>query len=136
MKKLFVDSNYIIDYLRGKEYTKPLIEKIRSKQVDAYISAATLFELYVGALLSNNPEKKFENIESLLNWFQVIDINKEIMRITAKIHVGLRKKGTAIELQDIFIAASSIAMGMPLLTNNRKHFERIENLEIKSWEEY
>jgi len=50
--------------------------------------------------------------------------------------VNLRKKGSIIELQDIFIAASSISMGMPLLTNNRKHFERIENLEIKSWEEY
>ena len=136
MRKIFVDSNYIIDYLRGKDYTKPLIEKVKSKQIEAHISAATLFELYVGALLSNNSEKKFEDIESLLAWFQVVDINKEIMRITAKIHVTLRKKGSMIELQDIFIAASSIAMGMPLLTNNRKHFERINDLEVKSWEEY
>ncbi len=136
MRRIFVDSNYVIDYLRGRDYTKPLIEKISGKEIDAHISVATLFELYVGALLSSNPEKKFEDIESLLGWFQVIDINKEIMRITAKIHVTLRKKGTMIELQDIFIAASSIAMGMPLLTNNKKHFDRIEDLEIKSWEEY
>lgn len=136
MKKIFVDSNYVIDYLRGRNYTKPLIEKISGKEIEAYISAATLFELYVGALLSNNPEKKFEDIEALLGWFQVVDINKEIMHITAKIYVSLRKKGSMIELQDIFIAASSIAMGLPLLTNNKKHFERIANLEVKSWEEY
>lgn len=43
MKKLFVDSNYVVDYLRGKIYTKSLIEKIKSRQVEAFISVTTLF---------------------------------------------------------------------------------------------
>ena len=131
MRKIFVDSNYIIDYLRGRAYTKDLIEKIKNKELEAYISAATAFELYVGAFLSNNPTKKFEDIESLLSWFQVVDINKEIMLLTAKIHVYLRKRGLSLEIQDIIIAATSVSMNMALLTNNKKHFANIQEIRLE-----
>ena len=129
MKKIFVDSDYVIGYLRGRTYTKGLIEKIRSKDIEAYISVTTLFELYVGALLSSNPKNKFEDIESLLNWFEVID--KEIMSISAKIHVDLREKGLTIGIEDILIAASSISMNMPPLPNNKKHFQNVEGLRLE-----
>ena len=131
MRKIFVDSNYIIDYLRGRAYTKDLIEKIKNKELEAYISATTAFELYVGAFLSSSPIKKFEDIESLLSWFQVVDINKEIMLLTAKIHVDLRKRGLSLEIQDIIIAATSISMNMALLTNNKKHFANIQEIKLE-----
>lgn len=131
MKKLFVDSNYIVDYLRGKFYTKSLIEKIRSRQLEAFVSVTTLFELYTGALLSSNSTKKFEDISAILNWFNVVDIDKETMLIAAKIYVNLRKKGLMIEIQDILIAASCLSMNMTLLTNNKKHFQNIEGLRLE-----
>lgn len=131
MKKICVDSNHLIDYLRGRAYTKDLIEKIKDKDLEAYISAATVFELYVGAFLSDNPKRKFEDIESLLSWFQVVDINREIMLLTAKIHVNLRKRGLSLEIQDIIIAATSISMNMALLTNNKKHFANIQEIRLE-----
>jgi predicted nucleic acid-binding protein len=131
MKKIFVDSDYLIDYLRRQAYTKPLIEKIQSRQVEASISVVTVFELYVGALLSNNPSKRFEDVETLLSWFKIVDINKEIMLIAAKINVDLRKKGLMIGIQDVLIAASSISANTSLITNNTKHFQKIEGLKLE-----
>lgn len=131
MRKVFVDSNYGIDYLRGHIYTKDLIGKIKNKELVAYISVATVFELYVGALLSHDPKSRFEDVEKLLNWFYVIDINKEIMLLAAKIHVDLQRRGLALEIQDILIAATSMSMGMVLLTNNKKHFTRIQGLRLE-----
>ena len=131
MRKIFVDSNYVIDYLRGHAYTKDLIENIKNKDLEAYISVATVFELYVGAFLSSNPKKKFEDVGSLLNWFQVVDINKEVMLLTAKIHVDLRKRGLSLEIQDIIIAATSISMNTALLTNNKKHFANIQEIRLE-----
>ena len=131
MKKIFVDSDYLIDYLRRQAYTKPLIEKIQSRQAEASISVVTVFELYVGALLSNNPGKRFEDVETLLSWFRIVDINKEIMLIAAKINVDLRKKGFMIGIQDVLIAASSISANTPLITNNTKHFQKIEGLKLE-----
>ena len=131
MKKIFVDSDYLIDYLRRQAYTKPLIEKIQSRQAEALISVVTVFELYVGALLSNNPSKRFEDVETLLSWFKIVDINKEIMLIAAKINVDLRKKGLMIGIQDVLIAASSISANTSLITNNTKHFQKIEGLKLE-----
>ena len=131
MKKIFVDSDYLIDYLRRQAYTKPLMEKIQSRQAEASISVVTAFELYVGALLSNNPSKRFEDVETLLSWFKIVDINKEIMLIAAKINVDLRKKGLMIGIQDVLIAASSISANTSLITNNTKHFQKIEGLKLE-----
>ncbi len=131
MRKIFVDSNYVIDYLRGRAYTRDLIEKIKNKEFEAHISVATVFELYVGALLSHDPKNRFEDVEKLLNWFYIIDVNKEIMLLSAKIHVDLRRRGLALEIQDILIAATSISMGMALLTNNKKHFTNIQGLRLE-----
>ena len=89
MKKIFIDSDYLIDYLRGQGYTQELVESIVGKQLEGHISVVTVFELYVGALLSFNPKKRFEDVEDLLSWFQVVDINKELMLIAAKIHVDV-----------------------------------------------
>ncbi|MBI2647420.1 type II toxin-antitoxin system VapC family toxin [Candidatus Woesearchaeota archaeon] len=130
MKKIFVDSDYVINYLRGRTYTQDIIKKIKNKELEAYISVVTLFELYVGALLSINPKKRFEDVEILLNWFNIIEINKEIMLIAAKIHVELRKKGFMLEIQDVLIGATAISMNIGLLTNNKKHFEKINGLQL------
>ena len=130
MKKIFIDSNFVIDYLRGQSYTKFLMEKIKNRQLEAYLSVVTLFELYVGALLSSDPKRKFEDIDSLVSWFYVADITREVMLIAAKIHVSLRKSGAMIEIQDILIAATSLSMNMELMTRNKKHFRDIEGLRL------
>lgn len=130
MEKVFLDSDYLIDYLRGKTHSKALMERIRQKQIEAYISVVTLFELYTGALLSANPNKRIEDIEALLGWFEVVEITKEIMFIAAKIYVGLRKKGLMIEIQDVLIAASSLSKNIGLATKNKKHFQNIKELHL------
>lgn len=130
MEKIFIDSDYVIDYLRGKNYTKPFIEKIRNKQLLAHISVVTLFELYTGAFLSENSKRKFEDIQYLLNWFEVVDITKEVMLVAARVHTDLQKRGLMIGIQDIFIAASAMSMNTKLITNNKKHFQNIRELRL------
>ena len=61
MKRIFVDSNFVIDHLRGRKYTDRLIGEIQDKQVQAYLSVVTVFELHTGALLSENPDKRIED---------------------------------------------------------------------------
>lgn len=130
MRKIFVDSDYVIDYLRGLDYAKSLVEKVIAREVEGYISVVTVFELYVGGLLSTNPNKRFEDVASLLNWFQAVDIDREVMLTAANIHVELRKKGLAIGIQDVLIAATAISLGIELATNNKKHFQIIHGLRL------
>lgn len=130
MQKVFADSDCLIDVLRGRPHARQLMEKIRKREVAVAVSSITAFELYCGALLSSNSEKKLAEAESLLEWLDVVPVGKEIMSDAAKIFAELRKKGTMIELQDIFIAASCLSMGLPFLTRNKKHFERVEGMKF------
>ena len=130
MKKIFVNSNYLIDYLRGKAYTKKIINSIINREVEASISVITLFELYSGALLSSNEKKRLEEVEQLIQWFNIIDINEMIIYIASKIFVDLRRKGKLIDIRDILIAACAVSKGRSILTQNKKHFRNIEGLKV------
>ena len=41
--------------------------------------------------------------------------------------------GAYIDDFDLLIGCSSIKNNMILVTNNEKHFERIENIKIENW---
>ena len=42
-------------------------------------------------------------------------------------------KGELIEDADLIISATCIVNDLVLITNNRKHFSRIEGLDIENW---
>ena len=81
MKKVLVDSDDVIDYLRELSYTKRLMDRIRQRELAGYLSVVTLFELYVGGLLSANPQKRFEDVEKVLTWFEVVNIDKQAILV-------------------------------------------------------
>ncbi len=55
------------------------------------------------------------------------------MNIAAEIYADLRKGGNLIDDIDILIAGIALANNLILVTRNRRHFERIKNLEIEDW---
>lgn len=132
MQKVFVDSDYLIDFLRGRSYARHLMERIRDREIIATASSITAFELYSGAFLSSSPEKKLAEAEAVLEWLDVVQVGKGVMREAARIYAALRTEGAMIELQDIFIAASCISLDLPFLTRNKKHFERVKGLRFAS----
>lgn len=55
------------------------------------------------------------------------------MKQAAGIYANLRSRGIVIGHNDVMIAAMAIENGLKLVTNNKKHFEKIADLEIESW---
>jgi tRNA(fMet)-specific endonuclease VapC len=47
-----------------------------------------------------------------------------------EVNQALKRKRKQIDIADLFIAASAIANKLPIATLNRKHFERIDDLEL------
>jgi tRNA(fMet)-specific endonuclease VapC len=45
----------------------------------------------------------------------------------------LKKKGALIEDADILIAATAIKNELVVITDNTRHFDRIDNLEVSNW---
>ena len=51
----------------------------------------------------------------------------------ARIRASLERRGEPIGNMNLLIAAHALSIGATLVTNNRRHFERVEGLVVESW---
>ena len=123
--RMVVDTSIFIDFLRAKKKEQTILQNLSDKH-RLFISSVTLFELLVGA---TSKEKWVEVIE-LTEDIPVLGFSEKTSEIAAKIYQVLKKQNKIIEYRDIFIAATAISNGLPILTLNKKDFLRIKDLEL------
>lgn len=127
-KKYILDSDILICFLKGDE---DIIKKIISLPKDKlYITIINYTELLYGIYNSNKTTQNKEKILPFLENFKILQFNKHSSDIFAKIKAKLKKEGNIIADMDIMIASITIANKAILFTNNLKHFNRIEELEL------
>ena len=120
--KFLVDTDVIIDYLKG---VKPAKELFRTREIVIYCSVLTKKELLAKIGISNSERKK---ITRLLSKIKILKIDKDIHD---KYNQLLSKYGEQQNLlADYIIAASAWSKNLPLLTRNLKHFEKIEEIRL------
>ncbi|MCP5006045.1 MAG: type II toxin-antitoxin system VapC family toxin [Planctomycetes bacterium] len=73
-------------------------------------------------------------MSDFLKLVSILPDSDEIAKIFGKVRGKLRKKGELIDNFDLMIASTALFHNLTILTNNRKHFERVDNLEIISIE--
>ena len=126
-KVICLDTSILIDFFRKTKKEKSLFYEL-TKHFNLFaVSVITEFEIFCG---SNSEQdlywnKFFENIV-------ILPYNSETNKIAIKIERELKKKGKQIDIPDLMIAATALANNMKLATFNKKHFEKINNLEIIS----
>ncbi|RLE40014.1 hypothetical protein DRZ77_03190 [Candidatus Woesearchaeota archaeon] len=125
-----IDTDWVIDYLNDKEPVASKVEKLREKGIG--VSIITLAELYEGVYYSRNPEASERKLLGFLSGVAILGIDEGICKTFGKERGKLRKRGLLIGDFDLLIASTSLYYGIPLCTNNRRHYERIEGLSIIS----
>ena len=68
--------------------------------------------------------------DNLLEKINVLPFDKDVVKQAVIVNKQLKQKRKQIDLADLFIAATAIANNLPFATLNRKHFERIDSLDI------
>ena len=127
MKTYFLDTSVIIDYLRGKEESVTLVNKLKGKLVSSHIC---LSELYEGIYRSKNNNAESTVLEFFSGLSKTYGLNQKIAQEFGNLRKNLKQKGEIIEDLDIMIAATCIVYGLTLVTLNKKHFARIKKLNI------
>ncbi|RYZ25238.1 MAG: type II toxin-antitoxin system VapC family toxin [Chitinophagaceae bacterium] len=122
---MVADTGIFIEHLRAKDKLSTTLYRISENQ-DLYVSAVTLYELYMGA---TSPAKE-KDVEELLEGFSVLPFTDTISKKAAEIYHTLRRSNQIIEFRDIFIAATCLVNDLPIVTLNKKHFKRVDNLKI------
>ncbi|MBW2037451.1 MAG: type II toxin-antitoxin system VapC family toxin [Deltaproteobacteria bacterium] len=100
------------------------------------ISTVTLMELYYGAYKSQKVESNLAKIKTLENSMDIIPLGKESAELFGIFKAKLEMRGTPLDDFDLTLASCALAYNLALVTNNIKHFERIEGLKITSWAVY
>lgn len=96
------------------------------------ISSVTRFELGRA-----RTELKLESSRQLLDGFlaevPTLDFDDLSADLGSEIYSKLELEGSRIGISDCMIAGHALSMGLVLVTNNQKHFDRIPELRTQNW---
>lgn len=126
--KYLLDTDWIIDHLSGREnVTAKLKEFAKDGIATSIISIAELYEEVYG---SSDYEKSLKALEDFIEGISIINLDFEICNIFGRERNRLRKMGKIIGDFDLLIGSICLRHKLILLTNNKDHFDRIDNIEI------
>ena len=122
MEKYVVDTNVIIDFLRGDVTLYPFFFALENKGISGFFSVITEIEL----LWCCKEDKERNKIKELLSMLERINVDESLVSIVCK----CKQKSSMIELPDAIIAATSMKASCQLATRNTKHFRDIEGVKL------
>ena len=126
--KFLLDTNIITAWLKGEISVAEKIDK--AKEVN--IPITVLGELYYGAMYSLHVQKNIDNIKIITAHYNVLPIDEDTTIAYGSIKAALRKKGTPIPENDIWIAAIAQRYALTLISRD-KHFKEIHSIKVKQW---
>ncbi len=124
-KIILVDTSILIDYYRKTDKNNSAWMALVRQEYSFIISIVTKFEIYSGATPN---QLTFWN--SVLQAITVIPLDEISVDTAVTINNVLKRKRKQIDLADLFIAATAVAHNLSLATLNKKHFDRIDTLNI------
>lgn len=125
VERLCLDTGLLIQTLRdtspGSEATQKVI-----REATCYVAAITVYELMLGVARRGRDIGE----DALLGVFTVLPLDNEAARRTAMLHDTLIRQNQQIGIKDMLIAATCLIYGLPILTLNTRHFERVPGLTV------
>ncbi len=129
--RYLIDTDWVISHFRHVErITRTLDEMVPDGLA---LSIVSLAELYEGVYYSRDPLQSEVSLREFLNpELAILPIDEATCQIFGRERGRLRRDGRSIGDLDLFIAATCLRHNLTLLSNNRKHFEQVEGLDIIS----
>ena len=131
MLKYMLDTNIVIYTIKNKP------QVVRDAFIKHYgqmcISSVSYMELVYGAERSSTPERNLKILEGFVASMDVLAYDDPAANHTGKLRAELAKKGTPIGPFDQMIAGHARSMGLIIVTNNTKEFERVNGLRVENW---
>lgn len=127
-----LDTNIISYILNGNVSLDEKLNAVIKSKIEIVIPLMVYYEAQRG-LLANNATNKLEIFNKLCSRLVINNLTVSDMNTAAKIYAERKSTGTMIDDGDLLIAAQCLTNGYTLITNNIKHFEKIEGLTIENW---
>ncbi|MBT3272087.1 MAG: type II toxin-antitoxin system VapC family toxin [Spirochaetales bacterium] len=133
---MLLDTCFCIDLMRerSKGQNGPAIRKMKIfADAEIFISLFTLCELRSGAELSNNPIQELKKVELITSFAEVLYPESSFSVLYGELESFLRKNGMPMPVMDLLIAVSAKAAGIPIITRDAAHFNRVPGLVVEEY---
>ncbi len=125
-----LDTDVCIEILRGNESVIQHREQTLATVATTWITAA---ELYFGAANSSAPQANRSLVDDFLATLPVLGLDRPATRRFGELKTLLRQRGEGLADADLLIASIALARGAVVITGNRRHYERVPNVELEDW---
>ena len=132
MSKFLIDTDILSMFLRNNENVKLNFSKFINETQKITFSCLTYYEILSGLKFRDN--KKFmSRFTELSSFSDIIPLSLDAIEKSSVIYAELRNEGIIIDDVDILNAGICLSHNLVLITNNIKHFEKIDGLNISNW---
>jgi len=131
MFKYLLDTNILIDAIKNRPAS--LRERFTRCHGQMAMSSVSLLELVYGAEKSAAPDRNLRDIEGLTARMDVLPFDAAAATHAGRIRAELARAGTPIGPHDQMIAGHARGLGLTLVSNNLREFERVQGLLMENW---
>ena len=126
-----IDTDWVVHWLHGVERVKARVDQLKPAGIG--ISIISIAELYDGVVGATDPERSERALLDFLDQgIVLVELDTATCRLFAQERSRLRRAGTPIGDFDLMIGATAVRHNLTLLSNNRRHFQRIAGLNLIS----
>lgn len=130
--KCMLDTNIIV-YAKNSR-PEIVLQKFQAySPADLCISAITMGELEYGICNSSKPGQNRLALLTFLSGIEIVPFDANAAREYGLIRFDLKRRGEPIGANDLLIAAHAKSLGLTLITNNTKEFQKIDGLSVEDW---
>ncbi|MFT3885603.1 MAG: type II toxin-antitoxin system VapC family toxin [Flavobacteriales bacterium] len=125
-----LDTNACIHFMRGMHGMENAVARVGP--TSCRISEITYAELLFGVENSDRRKHNLENLERFLLRISILPVWPAIP-VYAKERARLERIGRRVDDFDLLIGATAVHHGLTLVTNNTKHFQRLNDIKLEDW---
>ena len=130
--KYLLDTNICI-YVAKHKPPEVLARFNELEAGEVAMSVVTYGELYNGAMKSQHQAVALQKLAQLLTFIPALPLADTVGQHYGEIRSHLEQAGTPIGNNDLWIAAHARELGITLVTNNLREFERVPELVAENW---
>lgn len=130
VEAVLVDTDVYSYLMNGNTYASLYKSHVEGKLVA--VSFITVGELYFGAYRKGWGADRLNDLKDRLRSVTIVPYDEAVCHTYARIKSEMAAKGQLISANDLWIAACAVRHSIPLVSNNRKHFELVPGLILRS----
>ncbi len=129
--KYLLDTDMLIYFMKGNSSVVEAFARVSEENLR--VSILSHSELLYGAFYSEQQNKNLKKVKKLFEYLEILLYDHKASCIFAEQKAKLRREGALLMDFDLMIGSIALSNNLILVTNNQKHFQRIEGLQLENW---